>query len=116
MRASQKADTYNEDGEDRGEQEGMRLGKAAGGPAGRRAARSRTARERAGRSPLHRRDKPVSAARQRFNVARHLGGVAERLAKARNRIVQAMVEIDERVGGPNLRAQLLASDHIAGAR
>ena len=42
-----------------------------------------------------------------------LGGVAEYLAKARNRIVQAMIEIDKGVGGPNLRSQLLASDYFA---
>jgi hypothetical protein len=56
----------------------------------------------------------VSAARQRFNVAGPLGGVAEHLAKTRNCIVQAMVEIDKSIGGPNQRSQLLASDHIAG--
>src|SRR5271163_272944 len=66
-------------------------------------------------SDIHRRDEPVSAARQRFYVAGPLGRVAEDLAKARNRIVQAMVEIDKSVGRPNLCSQLLESDHIAGA-
>jgi hypothetical protein len=66
-------------------------------------------------SGIHRRDKPVSAARQRFNVAGSLDGVAERLAKARNRIVQAMVEIDKSVRGPNLRPKFLESHDITGA-
>src|SRR5580692_201910 len=63
---------------------------------------------------IHRRDKPVSATRQRFNVAGPLGGVAKHLAKTCNRVVQAMVEIDKSVGGPNLRSKLLTSNHIAG--
>ena len=37
------------------------------------------------------------------------------LTKARNRIVKTMVEIDEGVGRPNLRPQLLVSHHIVGA-
>src|SRR6266566_1384508 len=63
---------------------------------------------------IHWRDKPVSAPRQRFDIARLLGGVAEHLPQAGNRIVEAMVEIDESVGGPNLRSQLFASNQIAG--
>jgi len=65
-------------------------------------------------SGIHRRDKPLSPARQRFNVTGSLGGVAEHLANPRNRIVQAMVEIDKSIGCPNQRSQLLASDDIAG--
>ena len=64
---------------------------------------------------FHRRDKPVPAARKRFNVPRRFGGVAEHLAKARNRIVETVVEIYECVGCPNLRSQFLASDHISRA-
>jgi hypothetical protein len=110
-----EGNAYDEGGEDRGEQEGMRFGnpQVARQAGGRRGVRS----TRGGRkvSGIHRRNKPVSEARQRFNAARPLGGVTEHLAKPRNRIVQAMVEIDKSVGGPNLRSQLLASDHIAGA-
>jgi hypothetical protein len=75
----------------------------------------RSPRRRHNLPGLHRRNKPVPAARECFNVSRRLGGVTEHLAKARNRIMQTMVEIDESVGRPNLGAQLLASDHIAGA-
>jgi hypothetical protein len=63
---------------------------------------------------FHWRDKPVSVARKCFDVAGSLGGVAKCLAEAGNRVVETVVEIDESVGGPNLRADLLASDHITG--
>src|SRR5215469_8369183 len=51
---------------------------------------------------VHRRDKPISAARERFNVSWRFGGVAEHFSKPCNGIVKTMVEIDECVGGPNL--------------
>ncbi len=74
----------------------------------------RSTRSRRNLHSLHRRDKPVTSAGQRFNESRLVGRVAEHLAKARNRIVKAMVEIDEGIGRPNLSPKLLSRDHLAG--
>ena len=63
---------------------------------------------------FHWRDKPVSAARKCFDVAGSLGGVAKCLAKAGNRVVDTVVEIDEGVGGPENAAEVFAADELAG--
>src|SRR5271156_3415958 len=89
---------YNEEGEDRGTEESARFGKPQVDMRFAGLLRLRRMSCRLNVYPVHRRDKPVSAARKRFNVSWRFSGVAERLAKARNRIVKTMVEIDERVG------------------
>jgi hypothetical protein len=58
----------------------------------------------------YRTDVPVSLARQRFDVARCLSRIAKYFANPRDRIVQAVVKIDEDVSRPDLRSKLLAGD------
>ena len=60
-------------------------------------------------------DKSIPAARQGLDVARTGCGIAKGLAQLVYGGVQAVVEIDEGVGGPELLLQLLAGDHVAGA-
>ena len=62
---------------------------------------------------LYRRNKPVPAAGQSFDVARCVGGIAENFTKARDCVVKAMVEIDEGVGCPELASQFLAGYKMA---
>ncbi len=64
-------------------------------------------------SALDRSNEPVSATGQRFDVARTGSGVSQRLANLVDGRVQAVVEVDERVGGPELLLQLFARDHLA---
>ena len=66
-------------------------------------------------SVLHRGDEAVTAAGQRLDIAGTGGGIAERLAQLVYGRVQAVVEIDEGVGGPEFLAQLFAGDYLAGA-
>jgi uncharacterized protein (DUF1786 family) len=63
---------------------------------------------------LHWSDKAISAAGQGFDVARTRSRVAQSLAQLIDGGVQAVVEIDEGIGGPELLAHLLARNHIAG--
>ena len=65
------------------------------------------------RRPVHRRDEPVPAARQRLDIARDVGRIVERLAQAAHRRVQAGLEVDERIGAPEAIAQCLARDELA---
>ena len=64
---------------------------------------------------FYRADEPVSPAGQGFDVARSAGGVSQGFAKARDGVVQAVIEIDEGFGGPDLGAKLLAGHELAGA-
>ena len=50
-----------------------------------------------------------------FQCSGGFGGVAQRFAQARDCVVKAMVEVDERVGRPNLRPKFLESHYITGA-
>jgi hypothetical protein len=59
---------------------------------------------------LHRRDKPVAAARQRLDESRILSRVAERFAQLPDCVVQSDIEIDERLGRPEMLPELLARD------
>ena len=67
-----------------------------------------------GSSSLDLADEAVATLRQRLDIARCIGFVAERLAQFLDRRVQAVVEINERVGGPEALANLLAGDQLAG--
>src|SRR2546428_766632 len=58
---------------------------------------------------------PVTAARQRFDEPRILGRVAQGFAQLSHGAVQSDIEIDERVGRPELLLQLLARHHSSGA-
>ena len=63
---------------------------------------------------LHRGDETVSAAGEGFDVARAGSRVSESFAHLVDGGVQAVVEVDERVGGPELLLQLFARDDFAG--
>src|ERR1017187_5028346 len=62
--------------------------------------------------PLDRSNEPVSTASQRFDIARIGGGISQRLAHLIDRCVEAVVEVDKSVGGPELLLQLFARDHF----
>src|SRR4051812_3045335 len=64
--------------------------------------------------PFDRPDEPVAAARERFDEPRRRRRVAERFPNPRDRVVQAVVEVHERIGGPDFRSQLLARHQLAG--
>ena len=61
------------------------------------------------------RDEAVAAAGQGFDVAGSGGGVSEGLADFVDGGVEAVVEVDEGVGGPELLLQLFAGDDFSGA-
>jgi hypothetical protein len=61
---------------------------------------------------LHRSDETVSAAGEGFDVARAGSGVSESFAHLVDRGVQAVVEVDEGVGGPEFLLQFFAGDDI----
>ena len=63
---------------------------------------------------VNRRDEAVSAAGEGFDEARARCGIAQRLANLVHRGIQAVIEIDEGVGGPDFFAQLVARDHLTG--
>ena len=83
------------------------VGRARGAGAG----RVEAALERA----LDRRDEPIAAPGHRFDEPRRRRVLAERLAQAFDRGVEAVIELDERVVGPQLLPQLLTRDHLTGA-
>ena len=64
---------------------------------------------------LHRSDEAVAPASQRLNVARTGSGIAQRLAHFVDGRIQAVVEVDKRIGGPKFLLQFFSRDHIAGA-
>jgi hypothetical protein len=57
----------------------------------------------------------VSATANRSHEARNFSVVVEGLAELVDRSVQAVVEIDECVGGPKAFTELVPLDHFAGA-
>ena len=57
-------------------------------------------------------EKPVSAARQRLDKGRIVGGVAERFSKPGDDRVQAVVEVDECFAAPDVAPQFLARDDV----
>jgi hypothetical protein len=64
---------------------------------------------------LQRADEPVSLPRQRLDVARRVGVVAERTAEAAHRAVQRRVEVDD-ARRPERRLQVVAGDDLARPR
>src|ERR1700740_3119046 len=64
---------------------------------------------------LHGSDKSISAPGEGLHVARRRGGVSEGFPHLVDGGVQAMIEVDEGIGCPQLLAQLFASDHVSGA-
>jgi hypothetical protein len=67
----------------------------------------------AGRILLDGGDKTIAAAWERFDVAGIVRGIAERFTEAHDGGIQAVVEINESVTGPEALLQFLASDHFA---
>src|SRR5208337_5555704 len=59
-------------------------------------------------------DEAISAAGQGFDEARARCGVAQRIANFVYRGVEAVIEVDEGVGRPNLCAQLVPRHDLAG--
>ncbi len=61
----------------------------------------------------HRGNKPVSPARQRFDVSRRVDRIAYHFANAGNGIVKTMIEVNESVVRPDLRSKFVARHDIA---
>ena len=59
-------------------------------------------------------DETVAALGDRFDVDGSIGEVAEGVAELHHRGVEAVVEIDEGVGGPENAAEVFAADELAG--
>jgi hypothetical protein len=59
-------------------------------------------------------EEAVAATGHSFDEAGTLGGVAEGLTDFVDRLVQPVVEIDERVCGPEFLLKFLAPDDLAG--
>jgi hypothetical protein len=60
-------------------------------------------------------DKPISPLGKRFDQARGFGIVPERFAQFLHRVIQALIEVDEGVGGPDSPLQLFAGHNVTGA-
>ena len=61
-------------------------------------------------------DEAVAAAGKSFDVAGGVDGIGERVAELVHCGVEAVVEVDKHVGGPELRAEIFAGDQLAGTR
>src|SRR5262249_3909639 len=61
---------------------------------------------------LDRRDESVAALREGFDEPRTLGRIPQRLTQAVHRGVQPMIEVDERVGRPELLPKRVAADQV----
>src|SRR5882757_3473803 len=77
---------------------------------GRRAESFRTGRFHA----IHWRDEAVSATRESLDEARTGRGITQRFANLVNGGIQAVVEIDESVGGPDFLTQVIACNYAPG--
>jgi hypothetical protein len=62
------------------------------------------------RDYFDRRDEPIPAARQCLDEARIRRRVVQRVSQAADRVVQAVIEFDERIRRPQRPLQLLAGD------
>ena len=62
-----------------------------------------------------RRDETVSAARDCLDKPRTARGIAQNVTQLIDRSVEAVVEIDEGVGGPNLGTKLIPGDNFGRA-
>jgi len=59
-------------------------------------------------------DEAISTAGQRFDVARAGRGISQGFAHFVDGRVQAVIEVDERIGGPEFLLQLFAGDDFSG--
>jgi len=59
-------------------------------------------------------DKPISPARQRLNVPRHIRLIPQRLPLLLDRGIHAMIEIDKCVRRPEPLPQLVARNKLSG--
>jgi len=59
-----------------------------------------------------RRNETITPSRQRFDETRALGVVSQNIAQAIDGVIQAVVELDEGIGGPERLPKLLARDHL----
>lgn len=66
------------------------------------------------RRNVKRHQETVAAAREGFDETGVVGRIAQGLAQLVDGLVQAVIEIDERVGGPEPITQFFASDDLAG--
>ena len=60
-------------------------------------------------------DKPVTTSTQRLHVLWLFGRIRQGIAKPPHRGVQSVIEINERIGGPQPRAHLFARNNLARA-
>ena len=63
---------------------------------------------------VHLADEAIADAGQRLDITGCFPVVTQRVAQPRDRIVQAVVEVDVDAGRPDLAAQLLACHDLAG--
>jgi hypothetical protein len=59
-------------------------------------------------------DKAITLFRDGFDVERLLGRATQGLAELHDSRIQAVIEVDEGIGRPEMLAQLLARDHLPG--
>jgi hypothetical protein len=62
---------------------------------------------------VHRRDKPITSPRHGFHKTGVVSGISEGFADFVNGLVEALIEVYERVGGPDLLPQLFSSDDLS---
>ena len=60
-------------------------------------------------------DETITATGQGLNVPRRLGRIPQRFSQALNGVVDAVVEIDKSIGGPDLLPQMLSCYHFPPA-
>src|SRR6267378_676013 len=63
---------------------------------------------------IHRRDESVSATSKSLDETRIGRGIAQRLANLVYSSIQAVIEIDERIGRPDLLPQVITRNHTPG--
>ena len=59
-------------------------------------------------------DEAIALPGDGLDIERLVGRVAQGLAELHDRSIQAVIEVDEGVGWPEVLAQLLARDHLPG--
>src|SRR6202007_2676832 len=65
-------------------------------------------------TPLDLRNEAITTARDGLDKTRRLCRVAERFPEPLDSVVDAVIEIDERIGGPDLGTQLFSRHDLAG--
>jgi hypothetical protein len=59
-------------------------------------------------------DEAIAFSGYGFDVERLVGRIAQSFPELHNRSIQAVIEIDEGIGRPEMLAQLFARDHLPG--